>query len=148
MVTDSLYAPMPARELPPNRIRRASVPRGFTMIELIVVLAVIGLLLSLALPHYVRTLERGKAHVQQQDLATMREAIDKYFGDRGRYPDQLDDLVRFKYLRAIPIDPYSDRPDWVVVPPESGEGGVYDVLPDPLNRPAPDGNIDTGTGRP
>jgi general secretion pathway protein G len=129
--------PPPFQARPPRPHRLPRSPKGFTMIELIVVLAVIGLLLSLALPHYVQTLERGKAHVQQQDLALMREAIDKFHGDQGRYPDQLEDLVRRRYLRAIPVDPYSDQPDWVVVPPESGEGGVFDVQANPRNRPEP-----------
>ena len=76
--------------------------RGFTMIELVIVMAMLGLLLSLALPQYMATLERGREQVLQSNLATMREAIDKFYGDRGRYPDKLEDLVTQRYLRAIP----------------------------------------------
>jgi general secretion pathway protein G len=102
--------------------------RGFTMIELVVVMAMLGLLLSLALPQYMATLERGREQVLQQNLATMREAIDKFYGDRGRYPDQLDDLVTYRYLRAIPPDPYSELPSWLVIAPkDAGQGGVLDV---------------------
>jgi general secretion pathway protein G len=103
--------------------------RGFTMIELVVVMAVIGLLLSIAVPRYLTALDRGKGQVQQQNLALMREAIDKYYGDNGRYPDALDDLVTKRYLRAIPIDPVSEAADWVIVAPtDSKQGGrVYDV---------------------
>ncbi len=98
------------------------------MIELIVVMTVIGLLLSLAMPRYFQALERGKRQVQQQDLALMREAIDKYYGDNARYPDQLDDLVTRRYLRAIPIDPMTEKIDWVVLPPQDGaKGAVFDV---------------------
>jgi general secretion pathway protein G len=101
---------------------------GFTMIELIVVMTVIGLLLSLAMPRYFQALERGKRQIQQQDLALMREAIDKYYGDNARYPDQIDDLVTRRYLRAIPIDPLTEKIDWVVVPPpDAGKGNVFDV---------------------
>ncbi|MBK6853861.1 MAG: prepilin-type N-terminal cleavage/methylation domain-containing protein [Burkholderiales bacterium] len=103
--------------------------RGFTMIELIVVMAVIGLLLSIAVPRYLTALDRGKAQVQQQNLALMREAIDKYYGDNGRYPDALDDLVTKRYLRAIPIDPITEATDWVTVAPTDSKqsGRVYDV---------------------
>ena len=120
--------------LPPIPARRAgTLPmarrRGFTMIELIVVMAVIGLLLSIAVPRYLTALDRGKAQVQQQNLALMREAIDKFYGDNGRYPDALDDLVTKRYLRAIPLDPITEATDWVTVAPtDSKQGGrVYDV---------------------
>jgi general secretion pathway protein G len=102
--------------------------RGFTMIELVVVMAVIGLLLSIAVPRYMASLERGKVQVQHQQLATLREAIDKYYGDNGKYPDTLDDLVNKKYLRALPVDPFTEAANWQVVPPRDPSlGGVYDV---------------------
>lgn len=103
-------------------------PRGFTMIELVIVMAMLGLLLSLALPQYMATLERGREQVLQSNLATMREAIDKFYGDRGRYPDKLEDLVTQRYLRAIPVDPFTESPTWIVVAPrEVDKGGVIDV---------------------
>lgn len=102
--------------------------RGFTMIELVIVMAMLGLLLSLALPQYMATLERGREQVLQSNLAAMREAIDKYYGDRGRYPDKLEDLVTQRYLRAIPSDPYTESPTWVVIAPrDADKGGVIDV---------------------
>ena len=67
--------------------------RGFTMIELIVVMTLIGLLVSMALPRYLGTLERGREQIIAHDLATMRQAIDRHYGDRGAYPDRLEDLV-------------------------------------------------------
>lgn len=102
--------------------------RGFTMIELVIVMAMLGLLLSIALPQYMATLERGREQVLQQNLATMREAIDKFYGDRGRYPEKLEELVTLRYLRAIPNDPFTESPTWIVVAPkDSSMGGVIDV---------------------
>ncbi|QTN25774.1 prepilin-type N-terminal cleavage/methylation domain-containing protein [Rhizobacter sp. AJA081-3] len=102
--------------------------RGFTMIELVIVMAMLGLLLSLALPQYMATLERGREQVLQSNLAALREAIDKFHGDRGRYPDKLEDLVTQRYLRAIPVDPFTESPTWVVVAPrDADKGGVIDV---------------------
>ena len=108
--------------------RSNRLPHGFTMIELVIVMAMLGLLLSLALPQYMAALERGREQVLQSNLATMREAIDKYYGDRGRYPDKLEDLVSQRYLRAIPNDPFTESPTWIVVAPaEPDKGGVIDV---------------------
>jgi general secretion pathway protein G len=103
-------------------------PPGFTLIELAIVMATIALLLTLALPRYFHTIEQGKLNVQRQNIATIRDAIDKFYGDRARYPDTLEELVRAKYLRAVPVDPVTDAPDWVVVAPQDPAlGGVYDV---------------------
>jgi general secretion pathway protein G len=109
---------------------------GFTMIELVVVMALIGLLLSLAVPRYMDSLERGKEKVMEHDLAQMRRAIDQYYSDRGAYPDELQDLVDRRYLRAIPLNPFTETVDWLVVPPTGNvRGRVFDVR-DPAN---PDG---------
>jgi len=106
-------------------VRRA---QGFTMIELVIVMAMLGLLLSLALPQYMAALDRGREQVLQSNLAALREAIDKYYGDRGRYPDSLEDLVTQRYLRAIPNDPYTESPTWLVIAPrDTDKGGVIDV---------------------
>lgn len=105
------------------------LPRGFTLIELTIVLALIALLLTIAVPRYFHALDNGKAAVQRQNLAVMRDAIDKFYGDIGRYPDQLDDLVTKRYLRAIPVDPMTDKPNWTVIEPEDTTlGRVYDVV--------------------
>jgi general secretion pathway protein G len=101
---------------------------GFTLIELVIVMATIGLLLTLAVPRYFQTIENGKINVQRQNIATIRDAIDKFYGDQTRYPETLDELVRLKYLRAIPVDPLTQSRDWVPVPPQDPTlGGVYDV---------------------
>lgn len=102
---------------------------GFTLIELLVVLAVIATLLTIAVPRYFSSLEKSREAVLQQDLALMRETLDKYYGDNGRYPDVLDELVRSKYLRSLPVDPMTDSSEtWIIIPPDQPEmGGVYDV---------------------
>jgi general secretion pathway protein G len=108
--------------------RRATCRRGFTLIEMAIVMAMIGLLLTLAAPRYFKALDRGRLQVQQQNEVTMRDAIDKFFGDQGRYPDTLDELVQKRYLRAVPVDPVTERADWVVVAPaDPQDGGVYDI---------------------
>lgn len=104
-------------------------PRGFTLVELMVVMAIVALLLSLALPRYFSHLESARETILRQDLAVMRDAIDKYHGDRGRYPDSLEALVDARYLRALPVDPITERADtWqVVAPPDAAAGAVYDI---------------------
>ena len=103
--------------------------QGFTLIELMVVLAIIALLLTVAAPRYFGSLENSKEVTLKQDLATMRDAIDKFRGDLGVYPDTLDMLVERRYLRAIPADPITESATtWrVVAPPEPEKGKVYDV---------------------
>ncbi|MCX7289586.1 prepilin-type N-terminal cleavage/methylation domain-containing protein [Janthinobacterium sp.] len=103
--------------------------RGFTLIELLVVMALIGMLLSLSVPRYFGNVDKAKESVLRQNLAQTRDAIDKYFGDNGRYPDSLDEIVTRRYLRKLPVDPITDRSDsWVIVAPEKKDmGGVFDV---------------------
>ncbi|MGH8769420.1 MAG: type II secretion system protein [Burkholderiales bacterium] len=103
--------------------------RAFTLIELLVVMAVIALLLAIAVPRYFHSTDRAKEAVLKQNLAQMRDAIDKYHADKGRYPDELEDLVTGKYLRRIPPDPITESSDtWISVPPQPGEQGkIFDV---------------------
>jgi general secretion pathway protein G len=103
--------------------------RGFTLIELIVVLAIIALLATLATPRYFQSVDVSKETVLKENLRTMRETIDKFYADTGRYPESLDELVERKYLRAIPPDPITDSKDgWVVTAPDGDiKGRVYDV---------------------
>lgn len=104
--------------------------RGFTLIEMVVVMSIIALLLTLALPRYFHALDKGRDAVQRQNIAAIRDAIDKFSGDRGRYPDSLEELVTARYLREVPVDPVSERKDWIVVaPPDPTRGSVYDVQP-------------------
>jgi len=105
------------------------IRRGFTLVELMVVMAIIALLLALALPRYFKHLESSRETILKQDLAVMRDAIDKYHGDTGRYPDSLDALVSAHYLRALPVDPITERADtWQIVAPSGDEAGnMYDI---------------------
>jgi general secretion pathway protein G len=102
---------------------------GFTLIELIVVMAIIATLLSLTMPRYFHSVDKSKEAALRADLNGMRDAIDKYFGDNAKYPDTLDDLVVKKYLRNIPTDPLTgSNQTWITVSPgDSEKGGVYDV---------------------
>lgn len=105
--------------------------RGFTLIELLVVMAIIATLLTLALPRYFGSVDRSKEVTLAQTLATMRDAIDKFYADNGKYPEQIAELVDKRYLRAVPIDPVTDSKEtWVVIAPPSAaalKGNVYDV---------------------
>ncbi|ACT50086.1 type II secretion system protein [Methylovorus glucosotrophus] len=104
--------------------------KGFTLIEVLVVLAIIATLLSLVAPRYFDTIYRAKESSLKHDLATMRDAIDKYYADTGTYPDALEDMVQKKYLRAIPEDPITGSSlTWTMVPPTDPEakGLIYDI---------------------
>lgn len=102
---------------------------GFTLIELMVVLAVIATLLTLALPRYFASLERSKEAVLKENLYQMRDLIGKYYADKGKYPESIEVLVTEKYLRTVPVDPVTEsRTSWVAVPPQdSQKSGVFDV---------------------
>jgi general secretion pathway protein G len=103
--------------------------RGFTLVELLVVMAIIATLLTIAVPRYFRSLERSREAVLRQDLTTLRESIDKFYGDTGKYPQTLAVLVEKNYLRRIPVDPIAKAADkWIVVNSDDPEdNGVKDV---------------------
>lgn len=103
--------------------------KGFTLIELLVTMAIVAVLLSLAVPQYFGRVEHAKEVVLRENLHQMREALDKYYGDKNRYPDTLNDLVSRKYLRSVPLDPITDsNRTWIVVAPADGrQGRVADV---------------------
>ena len=93
---------------------------GFTLIELLIVLSIIALLVSLVTPRYFASLDRAKETALKTSLSVLREAIDQYAADRGRYPDSLGALVQARYLRQLPDDPVTGKAStWVVVPPPS-----------------------------
>jgi len=102
---------------------------GFTLIELLVVMAIIAVLLTLAVPRYFGSLDKSKEAVLREDLYQLRDAIGKYYGDKGRYPESLDALAAEKYLRKVPVDPLTESAaTWVLVAPDDPQkGGVYDV---------------------
>jgi general secretion pathway protein G len=103
--------------------------RGFTLIELLVVLAVVGTLLTLALPRYFSSIDKSKEAVLKENLYQMREAISRYHADKGKYPETLEALAADKYLRKVPLDPVTESAlTWIVVAPEDPQkDGVWDV---------------------
>ncbi|MBU1363611.1 MAG: prepilin-type N-terminal cleavage/methylation domain-containing protein [Gammaproteobacteria bacterium] len=104
--------------------------KGFTLIELLVVMSVIATLLTIAVPRYFQHLDRAREASLRESLAVMRDALDKYRGDTGRYPETLEELVSKRYLRKVPPDPITESTDsWVLVPPpeEPGQRRVWDI---------------------
>jgi len=102
---------------------------GFTLVELMVVRAVIALLLAVVVPDYVGRTKRAEEAVLQENLAVMRDALDKHYADAGRYPETLEELVAKRYLRSIPKDPFTQSTaTWVAVPPaDQKKGRVFDI---------------------
>ncbi len=107
---------------------------GFTLIELMVVMSLIVVLASIGLTLYANSVTRAKEAVLKEDLFRMRDAIDQYYADKNKYPSSLEELVSEKYLRALPVDPFTNSADtWqtVLSEPEPGNAaaqpGIYDV---------------------
>jgi general secretion pathway protein G len=111
--------------------RRAgrTASHGFTLIELLVVMAIIGTLLSIAVPRYFRSLQHARETVLKQDLSILREAIDKYYADLNQYPEKLPDLVEKHYVRSVPVDPFTRLADtWnLVASDDPDHPGIRDI---------------------
>lgn len=102
--------------------------RGFTLVELLVVMAIIATLLTLVAPRYVQSVDRSREVVLRTNLKLLRSAIDQHYADTGRYPESIPALVERRYLRDIPEDPLTgSRTTWVTTAHPSGLPGVYDV---------------------
>jgi general secretion pathway protein G len=117
--------------MPSSRHRSGA---GFTLIELMIVMSLIVILASIGLTVYTNSVIRAKESVLKEDLFRMRDAIDQYYADKGKYPVTLDSLVSEKYLRSIPLDPFTNSADtWRSIQSEpdptnpTAEPGVYDV---------------------
>ena len=133
---------MPSLRRTPSSRHAGHRGGGFTLIEMLVVMTLIALLLTLAVPRYFGSVDNARLTVQRQNLATIRDAIDKFSADLGRYPESLDELVAKHYLRQIPVDPVSELATWTIVAPaDPTQGNVYDVMPSssPASSPAGSG---------
>lgn len=114
-------------------MKRNRANGGFTLLELMIVMAIMGVLISIAQPNLRQSIVKAREVVLKEDLFQMREAIDQFYADNGKYPDQLTDLVNDQdrsrsYLRIIPKDPFTSAQDWITVAPAEGtEGAVFDV---------------------
>ena len=114
-------------------VRRCGA-KGFTLIELMIVMALIVVLAGIGLAMHANSQTRAREAVLKEDLFRLRDAIDQYYADKNMYPSSLDALVSDKYLRTIPVDPFTERADtWQTTMSEldpanpSAQPGIYDV---------------------
>lgn len=111
-----------------NTFKRLFTNKGFTIIEIMIVLTIIGILLTIAQPQFQQYTARAKEAVLKENLFTIRDVIDQHYVDKNRYPDTLEDLVSNGYIRQVPVDPFTSSSDtWVIIPPDTEEGGIFDV---------------------
>jgi general secretion pathway protein G len=102
---------------------------GFTLIELLVVLGIVALMLTLAVPRYFPAIDTAKEAILADNLRNLRNTIDQFYSDTGRYPESLAQLVEKKYLKALPVDPITESTEtWLIMPPEDDtKGSVYNI---------------------
>jgi general secretion pathway protein G len=119
------------RDMIPARLRRV---QGFTLIEMLIVMTLIVVLASVGLIAYQTSVRRGREAVLKEDLYRMRDAIDQYYADKGKYPTDLNELVSTNYIRRVPVDPMTNSAEtWQTVTAEpdpsnpSAEAGITDV---------------------
>lgn len=109
-----------------------SVQKGFTLLELMIVITIIIILAAIALPQYQKSVKQAREAVLREDLFTMRKLIDQYGADKGKLPQSLDELVSAGYMREVPTDPFTDNKDWSPTTGEdpnssNGEQGLTDI---------------------
>ncbi len=106
--------------------------KGFTLLELMIVITIIIILAAIVLPQYQKTITAAREAVLRDDLHKIRSLLDQYAADKGKLPQSIDDLVSSGYMREKPVDPFTDQADWTITTGEdpasnSGESGVTDV---------------------
>ena len=107
--------------------------KGYTLLELMIVVAIVGILVTLAIPTFQQSAVKAREAALKQNLFTMRAVIDQFYADRGDYPLSLDELVEAKYIRDIPVDPFTrSSTTWNTIYEDQEEGddspaGVYDI---------------------
>ncbi|MDR6841131.1 type II secretion system protein [Pseudoxanthomonas sacheonensis] len=108
---------------------RTARSNGFSLIELIVVIAIIAMLLVVALPRYQASIDRAELVALKTNLRALRDSIDRYEEDKGEYPDSLQQLVESRYLKSIPVDPITDSAQtWMIVEDTiDDKSGVVDI---------------------
>jgi len=118
-----------AMDVGPARTRGPRGIGGFTLIELLVVMSIVALLLSIAGPRYFGTLAKSKDVALHENLKILRVTLDRFYADKGRYPETLVELVEQKYLRSVPVDPVTESArSWILVPaPEGDKPGIVDI---------------------
>jgi general secretion pathway protein G len=116
-----------------GRFTRGAQSRGFTLLELITVVAIMSILVAIGLPNYKVAIIQSKEAVLREDLYRFRDLIDQYYADKGQYPESLETLVSAGYLRKLPVDPITNQANWEEVPAEPDpdnpdeKPGIYDV---------------------
>ena len=120
------------RFLPTAHCPLPTAQRGFTLLELMIVISIIIILAAIALPQYQKTIMHTREAVLRDDLFKLRSLLDQYAADKGKLPQSLDDLVTDGYMRELPLDPFTGQKDWAVTTGDdpnstSGEQGVTDV---------------------
>lgn len=138
-----------------NVARQPKRSNGFTLIELLVVFTLLAMLLTIAVPRYLQIAGNSREKVRDQNIATLRDALDKFKADQGHYPTDLAELVGKQYLRKLPVDPVTGSSEWTPVEdPAKNFAGVYDVGPpvalglDPALASDADGATPLPPGRP
>jgi general secretion pathway protein G len=124
---------LPPGSFPARRVTWARARRGFTLIEMMIVMAIIVILIAIAIPYYQKSIQRAKETVLHANLEAIRQSIDEYGFDKQKAPQTLDDLVKAGYLHDVPRDPIAQTNDWKIIQEDPGQAvdssqpGIFDI---------------------